>query len=119
MAAKKMGRPKIVWSANDFRRFEGLCGIQCTAAEICAVMGVCEETLNRLIKDHYNCTFSESFERFSAAGKASLRRKQFALADRNASMAIWLGKQYLGQQDKMAMETDGELKLNIVVDYGD
>ena len=29
----------------------------------------------------------------------SLRRYQFQLAQKNTAMAIWLGKQYLGQRD--------------------
>ena len=29
----------------------------------------------------------------------SLRRSQFKLAEKNATMAIWLGKQYLGQRN--------------------
>ena len=34
-------------------------------------------------------------------GKISLRRKQWQLAEKSASMAIWLGKQYLGQRDNV------------------
>jgi len=29
----------------------------------------------------------------------SLRRSQFALAEKNATMNMWLGKQYLGQRE--------------------
>ena len=34
----------------------------------------------------------------------SLRRTQFKLAEKNPTMAIWLGKQYLGQRDNIAVE---------------
>ena len=34
-------------------------------------------------------------------GKISLRRKQWQLAEKSASMAIWLGKQYLNQRDNV------------------
>ena len=34
-------------------------------------------------------------------GKRSLRRIQFKLAEKNPTMAIWLGKQYLGQRDNI------------------
>lgn len=37
---------------------------------------------------------------FSADGKISLRRTQFRMAETNVSMAIWLGKQILGQKDQ-------------------
>lgn len=43
--------------------------------------------------------FSETFAIKRGKGKISLRRSQFQLAEKNASMAIWLGKQYLGQKD--------------------
>lgn len=47
-------------------------------------------------------------------GKISLRRAQFKLAKKSANMAIWLGKQWLGQQDKVKViseeiEDDGFL----------
>ena len=39
----------------------------------------------------------------------SLRRSQFRIAETNPTMAIWLGKQYLGQKDR----ADVELNANI------
>ena len=44
-------------------------------------------------------TFSEVFAIKRQKGRASLRRGQFRLAEKNAAMAIFLGKQYLGQKD--------------------
>ena len=44
--------------------------------------------------------FSEVFKRKRGKGKISLRRSQFQLAQTNPTMAIWLGKQWLGQTDK-------------------
>ena len=37
-----------------------------------------------------------------------MRRIQFRLAETNAGMAIWLGKQYLGQTEKIEI-TNNEL----------
>lgn len=48
------------------------------------------------------------FKKKSAGGKMSLRRYQFELAKKNASMAIWLGKQYLGQSDNPQGNIDTE-----------
>ena len=39
-------------------------------------------------------------------------QKQFKMADTNPTMAIWLGKQYLGQSDKREVEHSGEMKVN-------
>ena len=45
--------------------------------------------------------FSEVFKEKRGLGKISLRRNQWRLAEKNATMAIWLGKQYLGQKDQV------------------
>ena len=102
-----MPRPQKTWTARDFEQFEALCKIQCSKADICAVMDVSEKTLDRIIWDKYRYTFEGVQSRFRAYGKASLLRSQFKLAERNPSMAIWLGKQYLGQQDPSMRRTPG------------
>lgn len=93
----KMGRP--IKEINQ-KTFEGLCQIQCTEEEICAILDVSDETLNRWCKKTYNKTFVEVFREKRIGGKASLRRSQWKLAETNATLAIWLGKQYLGQRDE-------------------
>ena len=50
-------------------------------------------------------SFSEVFKQKRGIGKISLRRYQFELAKKNANMAIWLGKQYLGQKDEVQVES--------------
>ena len=45
--------------------------------------------------------FSEVFKEKRGLGKISLRRSQWRLAEKSATMAIWLGKQYLGQKDQV------------------
>ena len=70
-------------------------------------MDVSEKTLDRIVRDKYKYTFEGVQSRFRAYGKASLLRSQFKLAERNPSMAIWLGKQYLGQQDPSMRRSPG------------
>ena len=100
----KMGRPKI---NIDKKIFENLCAIQCTEIEICGCFDCCEDTLNKWCKENYRnedgkpMTFSEVFAEKRQKGRASLRRLQFRLAEKSATMAIWLGKQYLGQKDQV------------------
>ena len=103
-----MGRPQKTWTNRDFEQFEALCKIQCSKADICAVMDVSEKTLDRIVRDKYRYTFEGVQSRFRAYGKASLLRSQFKLAERNPTMAIWLGKQYLGQQDPNMRRPPGE-----------
>jgi hypothetical protein len=93
---KTKGRPpKVI----DWRVFEQLCEIQCTASEIASVLRMCEDTLYVRVNKEYGEHYSVIYKRFSEAGKCSLRRFQFKLAQKNTSMAIWLGKQWLGQKD--------------------
>lgn len=85
----------------DKKIFENLCGLQCTLLEICDAFDVDDKTLNEWCKKNYGTTFSEVFKKKRGKGQISLRRMQWKLAEKNPSMAIFLGKQYLGQKDNI------------------
>ncbi|MCD8206700.1 MAG: hypothetical protein LUD72_02045 [Bacteroidales bacterium] len=91
-----MARPPIEIDNEDF---EKLCGLQCTLSEIAGWFKCSEDTIERWCKRTYDKGFADAYKKFSAGGKISLRRNQFRLAEKNAAMAIFLGKQYLGQSD--------------------
>lgn len=99
-----MGRPK---KEIDQEQFENLCGLQCTLEEICSWFDVCADTLEAWCKRTYEKNFSKVFAEKRGTGKISLRRMQWRLAEKNAAMAIFLGKQFLGQSDKV------ETKVNV------
>ena len=101
----KMGRPL---KEIDKKQFENLCSLQCTYEEICGWFDVSDKTLEKWCKNTYGMTFSEIFKIKRAGGRISLRRSQFRLAEKNAAMAIWLGKQFLGQTDKPDESIDTE-----------
>lgn len=84
----------------DKKQFEQLCAMQCTEAEICAWFDITDKTLAGWCKRTYRKSFSDVFKIKRQKGFTSLRRSQFTLAETNPTMAIWLGKQYLGQTDK-------------------
>lgn len=92
-----MSRPR---KEIDQKQFENLCGLQCTKEEICGWFDVTDKTLENWCKRTYRSGFSEVFRQKRGLGKISLRRHQWRLAEKNANMAIWLGKQYLGQTDR-------------------
>lgn len=109
---KKMGRPKKEINKD---LFEKLCELQCTEKEICGIFDICEDTLNSWCKETYEMTFSDSYKSKSAKGKMSLRRIQYRIADEgNASMAIWLGKQWLGQKDNLDINGEQVSRVTIV-----
>lgn len=93
-----MARPR---KNIDQKQFENLCALQCTEEEICGWFDICSDTLNSWCKRTYKQGFSETFKQKRGKGKISLRRHQWRLAESSASMAIWLGKQYLGQRDQI------------------
>ena len=96
------GRPQ---KEIDKKIFENLCGLQCTLEEIAGVFDCSVDTIERWCKREYRETFAEVYKKHSAKGKTSLRRTQFKLAEKSAAMAIFLGKNYLGQKDNI-IETD-------------
>lgn len=103
---KKMGRPQ----ANiNKEQFESLCAMLCTKEEICGFLKVSDSTLSRWVARTYpkngrkNATFEGVYKKLSANGKISLRRAQFRLAEKSAAMAIFLGKNYLGQTDQQTI----------------
>lgn len=91
-----MARPR---KEINQKQFENLCGLQCTLEEICGFFDVTDKTLDSWCKRTYGESFSEVFKKKRGSGKISLRRSQWRLAEKSAAMAIFLGKQYLGQKD--------------------
>ena len=85
-----MARPKI---EIDYETVEKLASIQCTQEEIANFLNVSVRTLQR------DEEFCRIYKKGIDNGKMSLRRIQFKLAEKNPTMALWLGKQYLGQKD--------------------
>ena len=114
---KKPGRPKEFYP--DMEAVEKLCRLNCTDDEIASFFGVCRKTVERERKS--NPEFNATIERGKSYGKLSLRRKQVELAlEGNATMLIWLGKQYMGQSDKQDIDIGGEpVKLVINRPDGD
>lgn len=96
---KKLGRPEI---EIDVDKVRPLAAIQCTYEEIAAVLGIARQTFI----DHVNRdpVLREAIDQGWANGRASFRRLQVKLLEAgNATMGVWLGKQYLGQRDQIGL----------------
>ena len=98
------GRPK---KEIDYTAVEKLANIQCTQEEIASFLGISTRTLQR------DEQFMELFNKGRESGKMSLRRIQWKHAEKSASMAIWLGKQYLGQTDKIENTNKNDINNQI------
>ncbi len=83
-----------------------LASILCTYEEIAAVV----KLKKRQFIDRVNADLElrEMIDTGWAKGRASIRRQQMKLfMDGNATMGIWLGKQYLDQRDHASFEHSG------------
>ena len=100
-----VGRPKI---KLDYETIEKLAGMMCTQEEIASYFDCDVRTLQR------DDEFCRAYKKGLDKGRMSLRRKQYAMSETNVTMAIWLGKQYLGQTDKI--EQKQEDKLDVLIE---
>lgn len=100
----RMGRKPI---PIDWEEVDKLCQIQCTQEEIASFFNCTIDTLNNRCKSENGKTFSEYSREKRECGKCSLRRAQWKLAQKgNATLLIWLGKNWLGQSDGDARTTE-------------
>lgn len=102
------GRPQKEF---DKKTFEDLVGLGCTQEEICWFFRddtgsvANKDTLSRWCKRTFGVNFQDYMkENGGMALKIKLRRNQFKLSERSASMAIFLGKNYLNQKDSVEYE---------------
>ena len=91
-----MARPR---KEIDREQFEKLCALQCTLEEIAGWFRCSADTIERWCIREVKLSFADAYKKYSQDGKISLRRHQFKIAEKSAVMAIFLGKQYLGQRD--------------------
>jgi hypothetical protein len=109
LAPKKIGRPKgttkLQPTEDTFKQLRGLGQIQCTGKEAAAFFGITEPTFLKFLTDHPEAR--EAFEEGKGRGCISLRRHQWQMAESNPTMAIWLGKNHLGQTDKLDHQLAG------------
>ena len=93
----------------DYTKLDAMCAIHCTGEECAAILNIDYDTLNKALKRDGHKGFTEYFRIKGSNGKMSLRRKQYDQAmSGNATMLIWLGKQWLAQSDKIEDTTKGD-----------
>ena len=107
-----MGRPTAEF---DKKSFNDLIGLGCSQEEICWFFRNDNgkpaniDTLSRWCKRTYDMTFQEYYKQNGGLMmKIALRRNQMELSKRSAAMAIFLGKNYLNQTDKVETKFEFE-----------
>ena len=99
------------------KQFEDLCALQCTLIEFAGWFNCSDDTIENWCKATYGMTFSEVFKLKRSKGTISLRRRQFQLAEKNPTMAIWLGKQYLGQKETIDTNIQANGQLGEILEF--
>lgn len=101
----------------DKKAFADLVGLGCTQEEICWFFrdekgkAANIDTLSRWCKREYGQTFQEFYrENGGIAMKIRLRRNQLKLSEKSAAMAIFLGKNILGQTDAVRVDNADALQ---------
>mgnify|MGYP006409564103 FL=1 len=96
---KKVGRPRIKINSDQV---ENLAEFGCTTLEIAKFFKCDESTVRKRHK--------EDMVRGREKMKIKLRQIQFKLAETNAAMSIFLGKNYLAQTDRQSIDLTGNLE---------
>ena len=104
----KGGRPPFDFSPKVLQQIEDLASYMCTKEEVANIIGCHRVTLYK----HPEAL--EAYNRGVNVAKQKIRKTQFDIATKlNSSiMAMWLGKVYLGQTDKI-QNTDDNAPLPI------
>ena len=98
---RKPGRKPV---RIDLIEVEKLCSMQCTLQEIADWFGVSVRTIEARKK---RPEFAAAMQLGYAKGRICVRRTQMKILENgNATMAIWLGKQMLGQRDMIKPGAD-------------
>ena len=102
LAKKKAGRPRLILSDEQWETVIDLMSKYCTQVEVCAELGIDEDTLLKNIRDRGFKNYPDAFKHFSLKGNVSLRRKMFALAMAgDSAMLRHFAKHKLGDIDKV------------------
>lgn len=109
-----MGRKRVEldWSVVDTTCFYGATTPQLKFLLEKKGVTLTRKSIEAIIKREKGVTFSEYRETQHCGAKFKLAQKQFEVAmSGNPSLLIFLGKNWLGQSDKIDNEQRGELKI--------
>lgn len=99
------GRPRKQIDREAIRK---LAALHCTLEEIAAFVGCSTDTIQR--------NYAAEVDKGRQEGKKQLRDWQIAAARKgNVAMLIFLGKQYLGQSDKIKNENENISTVQICI----
>lgn len=102
-----MGKRGPQFTEIDWEKLDTLIGVQCTATEVSAYLGISEKTIERAIKRTHKMKLVDYFKQKAKAGHVSIRRALYKKAVNGDTTAlIFWYKNHLGYVDKMKMSTE-------------
>jgi len=113
------GRPKVLLENIEFDGWQMLDELIVFGSEVyCAdKLRMNVDTLAARIKEKYGLSFSEYKDKKRESVKFDLLKKQYEVAmTGSVPMLIWLGKQYLDQNDNEKPITEKAIKV-VIEDY--
>ena len=110
----KMGRPPV---NIDPGKLDGMLMFGATCLECANEFNCDEQAVVRFVKRNYQTTFKEYSHKKHGATRIRLRQKQIELAMKgNITMLIWLGKQMLGQSDKVEEVNKDSKPVRLIIE---
>lgn len=112
MSKKIIGRPE---KELDWGKLDAVLQFGARLLDCQGILDLSDETILKKIKQKHGVSFAEYRELRMSTMRAKLLQKQFDVAMQgNVTMLIWLGKQHLGQVDKIETElTSKSIQINI------
>lgn len=102
--------PTLHADAATLERLAELGALQCPPSEVALVMGVTEDDLADFFDRKRDAR--AAYDRGRGVGLHALRRAQFKLAETSVSMAVFLGRTYLGQSDRRELEQSAAIEVS-------
>jgi hypothetical protein len=116
MSKKILGRPQ---KELDWGKLDAVLQFGARLLDCQGILDLSDETILKKIKQKYGVSFAEYRELRMSTMRAKLLQKQFDVAMQgNVTMLIWLGKQHLGQVDKLETE-NVTASIQVTIDADD
>ena len=88
-----------MWTDEQKDQVKSLLTRFCDASEVCSVLDCAQDELDGLCLEAFGADFAATMEKYSAQGRAMLKRAQFDLAlEGDRTMLQVLGRDRLGQE---------------------
>jgi PBSX family phage terminase large subunit len=96
----------------DKRKFEDACAFQYTPEKISGLFNCGIEELDEFCEKEYKCGFEATWKMLSGDGRLEFLRAQFLLAEKSASMAMYLDKtRFGGNEEKFTVDEADLVKI--------